>query len=65
LAAARRRAGLTQAELPARLDKPQSFISDYERGQRRIDLLEFLVISRALSADPLDIFAEIVKATDG
>jgi hypothetical protein len=65
LAAARRRANLTQAELAARLDKPQSFASHYERCQRRIDLLEFLVIVRALGADPLEVFAEIAKATDG
>jgi Helix-turn-helix len=34
LAAARRRANVTQQELAARLGKPQSFVSEYERGQR-------------------------------
>jgi transcriptional regulator with XRE-family HTH domain len=62
LAAARRRANVTQQELAARLDKPQSFVSEYERGQRRVDVVELLVISRVLGVDPLDIFVEIAKA---
>jgi transcriptional regulator with XRE-family HTH domain len=62
LAAARRRASVTQDELAARLGKPQSFVSEYERGQRRVDVVELLVISRALGVDPLDLFAEIAKS---
>ena len=61
LAAARRRANVTQQELAARLDKPQSFVSEYERGQRRVDVVELLVISRALGLEPLVVFAEIAK----
>jgi len=30
-------AGLTQAELSERLGRPQSYVSDYERGHRRLD----------------------------
>jgi hypothetical protein len=63
LAAARRRANVTQDELAARLGKPQSFVSEYERGQRRVDVVELLVISRALGVDPVDLFREILKAT--
>lgn len=62
LAAARRRANVTQQELATRLGKPQSFVSEYERGQRRVDVVELLVISRALSLDPLDLFAEIARS---
>lgn len=60
LAAARSRAGMTQRELAARLGKPQSFVSAYENGQRRIDVSEFLVIIEALSADPGAVLAEII-----
>jgi hypothetical protein len=60
LARARRQAKLTQADLAKRLRKPQSFISSYERGQRRVDLLEFLLITDALRADPLEVFGTIV-----
>ena len=62
LAAVRRRANVTQQELAARLGKPQSFVSEYERGQRRVDLIELLVISRALGVDPVELFVEISKA---
>ena len=59
LAGARRRVNVTQQELAQRLAKPQSFVSEYERGQRRVDVVELLVISRALGVDPLELFAEI------
>ena len=62
LAAARRRANVTQQELAARLGKPQSFVSEYERGQRRVDVVELFVISRALGADPVELFAEIARS---
>lgn len=63
LASARRKANLTQVELAARLGKPQSFVSAYEGGWRRVDVLEFLLIVRVLDADPLAIFSEIAKST--
>lgn len=59
---ARKAAGFNQQELAARLSKPQSFISSYERGQRRVDLLEFITIVSALEADPVQIFRRIVRA---
>lgn len=57
---ARTRADLTQQELAKRLGKPQSFISAYEAGQRRIDVLEFLLIAGALEADPLSLFRRLL-----
>lgn len=63
LAATRRKSNLTQLELAARLGKPQSFVSAYERGWRRVDVLEFLLIVRVLGADPLAVFTEIAKST--
>jgi transcriptional regulator with XRE-family HTH domain len=65
LAAARERAGLTQAQLARLLRKPQSFVSNYERGQRRIDVLELLRIVDALRADPRRVFIEIVARHAG
>jgi transcriptional regulator with XRE-family HTH domain len=62
LAAARLRVNVTQQELAARLGKPQSFVSEYERGQRRVDVFELLVISRALGVDPVRLFGEMAKA---
>jgi transcriptional regulator with XRE-family HTH domain len=60
LAAARRRANLTQDELAAGLQKPQSFVSAFEAGKRRVDLVEFLLIARTIGTDPVEIFTEIV-----
>jgi transcriptional regulator with XRE-family HTH domain len=60
--AARRRAGFTQQQLADRLEKPQSFVSKYEKGERRLDVAEFLAILQALRADPHDALAEILAS---
>jgi transcriptional regulator with XRE-family HTH domain len=60
LAVARERAGLTQQQLAKRLGKPQSFVSNYERGQRRIDVLELLVIVEILGANPKKVFSDFL-----
>ncbi|AXA58467.1 transcriptional regulator [Pseudomonas thivervalensis] len=52
LVEARKEAKLTQTLLSARLGKPQSFVSKYERGERRLDVIEFLNVCRQLGADP-------------
>ncbi|MDE3068546.1 MAG: helix-turn-helix transcriptional regulator [Verrucomicrobiota bacterium] len=44
----RSEAGLTQAEVAAMLDMPQSFVSKYESGERRLDLIELRQICKAL-----------------
>lgn len=36
----RTEAGLTQADFAKALDRPQSFVSDIERGLRRLDLIQ-------------------------
>jgi hypothetical protein len=41
------------------LRKPQSFVSNYERGQRRIDVLELLRIAEALKGNPKRVFGDI------
>ncbi len=48
LVVARKEAGLTQAEVAARLGRSQSYVSKYEQGERRIDVIEFLEISVAV-----------------
>jgi len=61
LVEARRKAGLTQAELAARLGKDQSFISIIERGQRRVDVIEFMVLADALKLDATKLFMSVVR----
>ncbi len=41
-------AGLRQEDLAKKLRRPQSFVSKYEIGQRRLDLVELREICRAL-----------------
>lgn len=53
LVGAREGAGLTQVALAKKLGRPQSFVSKYERGERRLDIVEFLEVTEALGADPL------------
>ena len=49
---ARKDAGLTQTELAAKLGKPQPFVSRYESGERRLDVLEFIEVCKSLGASP-------------
>lgn len=56
---ARENANFTQTELAQILHKPQSYISKYERGDRRLDVLEFLVIANALKIDASSILTEL------
>jgi transcriptional regulator with XRE-family HTH domain len=61
LSEARRAEKLTQAELSERLRRPQSFVSKYERGERRLDVIEFAEIARALGIDPLRFLAKLYR----
>lgn len=52
LVEARREAGLSQRALAARLGKAGSHVAMIERGQRRVDLLEFHLIAESLGFEP-------------
>jgi transcriptional regulator with XRE-family HTH domain len=52
LISARKKAGLTQQALANRLNKHQSFISKYESGERRLDVIEFITIAHAIGINP-------------
>jgi transcriptional regulator with XRE-family HTH domain len=60
----RQSAGLTQTELAELLHKPQSYVSKYENGERRLDVLEFLEVAKALKANPSEIIMEIIMLLD-
>jgi hypothetical protein len=44
------------------LGRTQSFVSEIERGLRRVDVLEIILIARGLRANPLKLFAEIARS---
>ena len=60
LVAVRQDAGIRQQALAKKLGRPQSFIAKYEGGERRIDVVEFVAIARALGADPLKLFRDFL-----
>ena len=56
---------MRQADVAAKLGKDQSFISIIENSQRRIDVLEFIALCRAIGVRPEDVFAEVVSNIPG
>jgi len=62
LVAAREKAGLTQAEVSAKLERPQSFVAKYEGGERRLDVVEFVQVCTALSIDPHAVLRAMQKS---
>jgi ribosome-binding protein aMBF1 (putative translation factor) len=61
LVEAREKRGLTQADVASCLGKPQSFVSKYERGERRLDVIEFLEVAEALEVSPVSILKQLEK----
>jgi DNA-binding XRE family transcriptional regulator len=49
---ARERAGITQANLAKRLGRGQPFVSKYEKGDRRLEVIEFVEICREIGVPP-------------
>ncbi len=63
LISARKNANLTQQELADRLSKPQSFVSKYENRERRLDIVEFIHIARAIGVNPSEVLKKMeIKA---
>lgn len=60
----RNRHRLTQQELATRLRKPQSFVAKYERGERKLSVIEFIDIVRAIGAEPSVVMKQLLEAID-
>ena len=61
LIAARHARGLTQVQLARALGREQSFVSKYERGERRLDFVEVVEIATALGMDMSGLVAEVSR----
>ena len=61
LKAARKKAGLTQDELTERMGAYKTFVSKYERGERQLDVIEFLAVAEALKLDPKVLIEQVMR----
>ncbi len=61
----RRRAGITQIELAKKLCESQSFVSKFERGARRLDIIELRTICQLLGTTLPDFVKELEKCLAG
>lgn len=57
----RTKAELKQADVSLKLNKPQSYISKIERGERGIDIVEFVEIAGAIGFDPVNFLSEFIE----
>ena len=62
LKAVREEANLTQVQVAERLGLPQSFVSKYESGERRLELPEIDAICEAVGVSLVDLVRRYVKA---
>jgi transcriptional regulator with XRE-family HTH domain len=58
---ARKSAGLTQVELAARLKQHQSYVSKYESGVRRLDVVEYVQVAKAVGFDPAELIRKLAE----
>ena len=58
---ARKAANLTQHQVAKRLRRPQSFVAKYEGGERRVDVVEFIEICKAVEADPNKLLKVLIQ----
>lgn len=59
---ARKEAGLTQRQLAVRLGRPYTVIANIERGERQIDVVEFIAVARALGVGESELMARVGNA---
>jgi len=60
----RKKAGLSQIQLAEKLDKPQSYVSKYEIGDRNLDFIEVINVCNQCGIVPEDFTKTIRKLVD-
>jgi transcriptional regulator with XRE-family HTH domain len=58
------KANLTQMDVASKLDKPQSFVSKYEIGERRLDIIELKLVCEALGISLSDYVNILERKTE-
>ncbi len=59
LVEARERSGLTQAEVAQELGRPQNYVSRLERGETRIDVIQFLWLADIIGFDAVAMLKKV------
>lgn len=59
--AERKARGMTQGQVAEALGRPQSYVADFERRERRIDVVEYLALAEAIGFDPLTLLANVMR----
>lgn len=56
---AREAAGLNQTDLGKAVARSQSLVSNYERGQRRLDLPDLILVCRVMKVEPAELLGRL------
>ena len=56
---AREAAGINQTDLGKAVGRSQSFVSNYERGQRRLDLPDLILVCRVMKVEPAELLERL------
>ena len=57
----RKEAGMTQRELAHKLGREHSFVWRIETGERRLDVIEFYWVCRALGRDATTVYRDVIR----
>ena len=61
LAEIRKAKGINQIDLAKTLNRTQTFVSNYERGERRLAVVDFVLIARALGEEPTELLGRVAS----
>ena len=51
---------LTQEDVAKKLKRPQSFVSKYESGERRLDVIEMMEVCDALGLNTVNVIEQLL-----
>ncbi|MCK1543480.1 helix-turn-helix transcriptional regulator [Bradyrhizobium sp. 160] len=60
----RKKAGLTQTEVAAKLKRYQSFVASVETGQRKLDVVQLIAFAEAIGFDTREAIKRRVATKD-
>ncbi len=55
---------ITQVQMAQFLKKPQSYVSKYESGERRLDVIETMAILKVLNTSPSEFMGYLESLSD-